>query len=226
MQEHVAETVPRFGEMNTRDNGMGGAAPPTPDRRCRRRPSAAASVMATAHERATSRSSPDPDPVLASLPRVEIQRIGPADWERFREIRLASLSESPEAFGSRYAHWVDAPAERWQSRLSQVELTLVAHEGQTPVGVVSGQLVGEEWVELISMWVSPEHRGAGVAGQLIDAVVAWAARRGRDTHLMVRRDNVPARRCYERAGFVDTGMPEGWPAGEPPEHRMERRRSR
>ena len=85
-------------------------------------------------------------------------RIGPAEWERFRTVRLASLSESPAAFGSRHADWVDAPAERWQSRLTQVPLTILAHEGTAVLGVVSGQPVGEAWVELISMWVAPAAR--------------------------------------------------------------------
>ena len=154
---------------------------------------------------------------------MEIKRVGPADWESFRTVRLASLSESPAAFGSRYADWVDAPAERWQSRLTQVPLTLLACDPSEVVGVVSGQPVGEHWVELISMWVSPAVRGSGVARQLIDAVTRWAAEQNRRTYLMVRIDNDRARRAYERAGFVDTGIPEGWLVNEPPEHRMELR---
>ena len=137
-------------------------------------------------------------------------------------MRLASLSESPAAFGSRYDDWVDAPAERWQSRLTQVPLTLLTHEGTTVVGVVSGQLVEEKWVELISMWVAPAARGTGVAGQLIDAVAGWAAARDRRMiYLMVRSDNTRARKSYERAGFVDKGIPKGWPVDEPSERRME-----
>jgi len=154
---------------------------------------------------------------------VEITRIGADDWERFRSARLASLSESPEAFGSRYADWVDAPAERWRSRLTQVPLTLLASDGTRDLGVVSGQPAGAEWVELISMWVAPEARGTGLAGELIRAVVDWAAARGMSTCLMVRNDNVRARTAYERAGFVDTGVPEGWPIDEPPERRLELR---
>jgi len=154
---------------------------------------------------------------------VEITRIGPADWERFRTVRLAALSDSPAAYGSRHADWVDAPAERWQARLTQVPLTLLAQEGPEVVGVVSGQPGDEDWVELISMWVAPAARGTGVAGQLIDRVVSWAAGQDRRTYLMVRSDNHRARKSYERAGFVDTGVPEGWPTDEPPEHRMELR---
>ncbi|MDF2093696.1 GNAT family N-acetyltransferase [Knoellia sp. 3-2P3] len=152
---------------------------------------------------------------------MEITRIGPADWEKFREVRLASLSESPTAFGSRYADWVDAPAAQWQSRLKQVPLTLVAQEGTSVLGVVSGNPTNEKWVELISMWVAPEARGHGVARQLINAVVGWAAGQGRSTYLMVRSDNTWAKRSYERAGFVEMGLPEDWPADEPLEHRME-----
>ena len=69
---------------------------------------------------------------------MDIARIGPADWEAFREARLESLAESPAAFGSRHADWVDAPAERWRSRLTQVPLNLVAREGTQAVGVVVG----------------------------------------------------------------------------------------
>lgn len=156
---------------------------------------------------------------------MDITPIGPADWDTFRAVRLASLSESPEAFGSRYADWVDAPAERWRARLTQVPLNLVAREGTEVVGVVSGQLVDEDRVELISMWVAPAARGTGAAGRLIDRVVAWAADQGRATFLMVRTDNARARKAYERAGFVDVGVPEGWAADEPPEHLMERRSS-
>jgi ribosomal protein S18 acetylase RimI-like enzyme len=152
---------------------------------------------------------------------VEIVRIGPDDWERFRAVRLASLAESPAAFGSRHADWVHAPAERWRSRLTQVPLTLLAVEGPEVVGVVSGQPAGDGWAELISMWVAPGARGTGVAGRLIDAVLGWAAGQDRRTFLMVRSDNTRARKAYERAGFLDTGAPPDWPHDEPLEHRME-----
>ena len=152
---------------------------------------------------------------------MQITRIGPDDWEAFRTVRLASLAESPAAFGSRYEDWVDASQERWRDRLTQVPLTLVAYDDEAPVGVASGALADTDWVELISMWVAPSARGTGLARQLMDAVAQWADGQGRRTFLMVRSDNARARTAYERAGFVDTGIPDGWPADEPPENRME-----
>lgn len=164
---------------------------------------------------------PDQGPHYAgAVHGIEIVRIGAEDWEQFREVRLASLADSPAAFGSRHDDWVEAPEERWRTRLTDVPLTLLARDGDRTVGVVSGALAGADEVELISMWVAPEARGTGVAGLLMDAVVTWARDQGRRPFLMVRRDNLRARAAYARDGFVDTGVPDGWPSGEPLEHRM------
>jgi GNAT superfamily N-acetyltransferase len=150
---------------------------------------------------------------------VEIVRIGPDEWREFREVRLASLSDAPGAFGASHGDWVDADESRWRQRLADVPFTLVARSTTASAGVVSGVESGDA-VELISMWVAPAHRGTGLAGRLIEQVVAWAAGRGLDTVLMVRDDNEAAIRSYARAGFVDLGIPEGWPADVPLERRM------
>lgn len=154
----------------------------------------------------------------------ELVRLGPDDWKTFRDVRLRSLAEAPAAFGSRYDDWVSAPEERWRARLTDVPLNVIARiEGET-VGVASGMLEDAEWAELISMWVDPSARGTAVAHDLIGAVVEWAAEQGRSLNLMVRSDNARAIRAYEKAGFVDCGVPHDWPADEPPESRMEHRR--
>lgn len=155
-------------------------------------------------------------------PRVgdtEIVRIGPDEWREFREVRLASLADAPGAFGARHADWVDATEDQWRQRLADVPCTWVARTGAGTAGVVCGAL-SEDTVELISMWVAPSHRGTGLAGRLVAQVVAWAAENDRDTFLMVRDDNGVAIRAYEKAGFVDLGVPEGWPEDALLERRM------
>lgn len=151
----------------------------------------------------------------------ELQRIGPDDWEVFRDVRLRSLADAPEAFGSRHDDWAHAPEERWRDRLTSVPFNVVARRVEEVVGVTSGVIVGDDAVELISMWVSPDARGTGTGGALIDAVVEWAEAQGRRTYLMVRDDNLRAIASYERAGFVDRGVPEGQAADQPPERLME-----
>lgn len=150
-------------------------------------------------------------------------RVGPDEWEVFRDVRLASLLDAPGAFGATYADWVDAPESRWRARLTDVPFTMVATLDGRGVGVVSGA-VSDDHVELISMWVAPDHRGTGLAGRLISSVADWAATRGHDTYLMVRDDNARAIASYERAGFVDLGVPSDWPADVLRERRMRRAR--
>ncbi len=151
----------------------------------------------------------------------ELARLGPDDWKIFRDVRLRSLADAPAAFGSRYDDWVSAPEVRWRARLTDVPLTVVARIDGETVGVASGMVDDEDWAELISMWVDPSARGTGVAHELIDAVAEWAAEQGRSLYLMVRSDNARAIRAYEKAGFVDRGVPGDWPTDEPPENRME-----
>lgn len=154
---------------------------------------------------------------------LEIAAIGEDDWLEFRELRLQALSDSPAAFGSRHADWAEAPEERWRERLRSVPFNVVARDDGVPVGMVSAVVDGDQ-VELISMYVAGGARGSGLAQRLVDRVVGWATAQGRDTFLMVRAENPRAIAAYRRAGFVDEGVPEGWPTNLPPEHRMVRRR--
>jgi ribosomal protein S18 acetylase RimI-like enzyme len=151
---------------------------------------------------------------------LEIATLGPDDWEVFRSVRLRALQDAPAAFGSRYDDWVAAPESRWRDRLSNVPLNVVARRGSEPVGMASGVYDGADEAELISMWVDPTVRGAGVAAALIAAVVQWAAEAGRTTYLMVRSDNARAIAAYSRAGFVDLGIPPDRDPDEPPENKM------
>jgi len=144
------------------------------------------------------------------MTEAELVRVGPDEWETFRDVRLASLLDAPGAFGAAYADWADAPESRWRARLSDVPFTTVATVDGRGVGVVSGAQADDR-VELISMWVAPGHRGTGLAGWLIDSVADWASANGHDTYLMVRDDNARAVASYEKAGFVDLGVPADWP---------------
>ena len=61
-------------------------------------------------------------------------------------------------------------------------------------------------IELVSMWVSPAQRRAGIAAELVEAVVGWAhATDAASVDLWVTRGNDAAVRLYEAAGFRKTG---------------------
>jgi GNAT superfamily N-acetyltransferase len=141
---------------------------------------------------------------------VRIQVLSAEDWTVWREVRLRSLADAPEAFGSKLADWQgdNDREDRWRERLDNVAFNAVAVAGGQVVGTVGGMHCGgsTDSVELISMWVSPEVRGTGVGDALIGAVVEWALSESTvELVLAVRRSNSPARALYERTGFVLVG---------------------
>ncbi|MFB7666964.1 GNAT family N-acetyltransferase [Kitasatospora sp. NPDC056138] len=134
------------------------------------------------------------------------------DWKIWRELRLASLVEAPDAFGARLADWRGEGdrEERWRSRLEIPDShNIVALLDGTPAGMVSGVPTEQNDVaELITMWVSPPARGRGVGDFLIREVERWAAQRGAAVlQLSVAPGNLRADTLYRRNGFLATGTP-------------------
>jgi ribosomal protein S18 acetylase RimI-like enzyme len=145
---------------------------------------------------------------------VRVEPFAEDDWVAFREIRLRSLLDSPDAFGSTYGEesshsepaWRDWAAGRWRGG------TAVAFAGLDPTGAVVGTAtvaefeVGPGVAHLYAMWVAPDARGAGVGRALVEAVVAWARSRSCERLVLsVTETNEGARRLYEACGFADTG---------------------
>ncbi len=141
---------------------------------------------------------------------VAVRRLGADDWQLWRDVRLRALSEAPYAFGSTLAYWQGSDLEeRWRGRLTDVPLNLVAVASDSAVGQVSGtSLDADGRVELISMWVDPASRGAGVGEALVQAVVDWAEAGGATAVVLsVKEANAPAVGLYARVGFRVTVEP-------------------
>jgi ribosomal protein S18 acetylase RimI-like enzyme len=69
---------------------------------------------------------------------------------------------------------------------------------------------GGQRYELRPIVVTPSARGARVATQLLEALVADAASRGfEQLHLLTEEDNIAARKFYTKVGFVQTGLVSG-----------------
>jgi ribosomal protein S18 acetylase RimI-like enzyme len=144
---------------------------------------------------------------MRTAPVIRIRQVVADDWRVWRGLRLNALSQAPQAFASKLADWQgDGDTEgRWRSRLQTVAFNVVADRDRTAVGMVSA-VTESDAVELISMWVSPDARGAGVGDALIEAVLQWSAAVGRERiTLRVFEDNAHAVTLYRRHGFVDAG---------------------
>ncbi len=146
---------------------------------------------------------------------IEVRAVGAEDWPLWRRLRQAALADAPAAFGSTLAEWSGAgdTEQRWRDRLDDVALNVVLTLAGEPVGMVSatapdadGQ-VADDPVRLIGLWVAPAARGHGVGDVAVRHVLSWAAdaHPGSPVVLSVKVDNHPARRLYERHGFVEAG---------------------
>lgn len=137
---------------------------------------------------------------------MEIRRVVEADLPALRDLRLRALNDAPDAFGSSIQQELARTEEEWRWWLDTAA-TFVFDAGPL-AGMSAGvpDLEDDRRAHLIAMWVAPEHRGAGVAARLVEAVCDWARdRHVRDVHLHVADGNVAAERLYERCGFRRTG---------------------
>jgi GNAT superfamily N-acetyltransferase len=138
---------------------------------------------------------------------VEIREIDADGWRAMRDIRLAALQDTPEAFASTYDREVAFAEADWLRRIGGGAnfLAYAPELGTAPVGLVGGFEAGPGTIELVSMWVSPPARGHGIGQALVEAVVGWARAKGMPrVHLWVAESNRSARLLYERCGFRPT----------------------
>ena len=125
--------------------------------------------------------SPNADPLGAEL--LALQRAAyTVEAEIIDDDRIPPLHESLEELRAQPLLWLGATDE--DGRL---------------VGAVAWEETAEE-VDLNRLIVHPEALRRGIGWALVKEVMARAA--GRRVVVMTGRDNLPARRLYERLGFV------------------------
>jgi RimJ/RimL family protein N-acetyltransferase len=143
---------------------------------------------------------------------ITIRDASLADAEKFRDLRLFALKESPLAFGADYETDRNRPPEYWPERLQEDEYSVmfVAEHEHTLVGmtgIICRPLPKTKHSgKIIAVFVHPEWRGLRIAKSLIDACIRWARSKGIIiVKLSVNAENVSAIRCYERCGFTIYG---------------------
>jgi ribosomal protein S18 acetylase RimI-like enzyme len=144
-----------------------------------------------------------------------IRPLYPDEWAAYRDLRLRSLADSPDAFYSTLDAESARTPEEWAARLAAAAVSgkdcpLVAELDGKPAGLVWARMdgVNPALVHLFQMWVAPECRGRGVARGLLDTALGWARERNaRFVELEVTHGNSAAARLYERAGFRAVNAP-------------------
>ncbi len=146
---------------------------------------------------------------------VIIRALGPGDAAAFRELRVRSLREHPEAFG-RTPDEVDSvaviAARFGEDARGDTDFMLGAFEGGRLAGIAGchrERAVKQRHVAYLwGVYVAAEHRRIGLGRRLIDAVVARARTwLGLEVlWLDVTTTNAVARTLYAACGFVGAAI--------------------
>lgn len=145
---------------------------------------------------------------------VLLRRPAEADWERWRDLRLRMLADTPHAFAERLDTARGHGEAEWRFRCRRTwepgSFTVVAEDGASGawVGTMGAFTDPRRGLFLVSVYVDPAHRGDGLADRLLAEVLRWArTRSGADEMLLhVHEENPRAQAFYRRWGFSDTGV--------------------
>jgi ribosomal protein S18 acetylase RimI-like enzyme len=144
-----------------------------------------------------------------------IRNITEEDLDALWNIRLRSLQDNPEAFGSTYEETFQRGKEGLRQRLLKphAETFYVgAFAVESLVGIVGffreSGTKGQHKGNIISMYVAPEQRGRGVGKALVAEAIAQARSiPGLEQLLLaVVTTNTAARRLYLSLGFEVYGL--------------------
>lgn len=147
---------------------------------------------------------------------LSVVRLTPDDWRSYARLRIAMLTDAPDAFWTTLADVEGRTEEDW--RRSSNASTLQARDADgIPLGTITvltagttpdlGIRPGEGDALLVAVYVVPEARGRGVVDVLLDAAHDLARDELGATRmvLQVNEHNLAARRVYERHGYRLTG---------------------
>ena len=119
---------------------------------------------------------------------VQVRRLTPADHRAAEKLLATTLGSRHQV---RMEEWVDVLAAAGFGAWADGRL----------VGVATWDFDGRQ-AELLSLAVAREHRGEGLAGQLLEAVVGAATADGCEAlRLVTTNDNLDAVRLYQRHGL-------------------------
>ncbi|MET4783414.1 GNAT family N-acetyltransferase [Glaciihabitans sp. UYNi722] len=144
---------------------------------------------------------------------LKVRRTEAADWERYRDLRLEMLADTPLAYAESLESAGQYDEDQWKARAatgsSEDSILLVAiAENDRWVGTMTClPYDGGPGVLLVAVYVTPDYRGAsfGVMDVLLTGIEEWAHARAESITLHVHETNFRAQAAYANRGFVFTG---------------------
>ena len=143
---------------------------------------------------------------------LSVRRAKAEDAALIRRMRIASLTESPHAFGARLCDVQAQPEKSFEEdarrhSTSEVSTSFFVFSGAEPVGTIGAFFERSESQRafICALWVDPSCRGTSAASLLVAAAIEWLSDRGAENiFAWVANDNARAQAFYRKAGFSAT----------------------
>jgi ribosomal protein S18 acetylase RimI-like enzyme len=152
---------------------------------------------------------------------ANIRVVEPGDASVVRNVIIAMLSDSPQAFGESLVEARNRTEQAWQTLVDHLiapglRAAFLAFDDQGACGFVctdsSFPEAPPETVVISRLWVAPRQRGSGLGRRLMEAATTWAQeKRASLIALGVTEMNAQAIEFYEHLGYSDLGMRVPWP---------------
>jgi ribosomal protein S18 acetylase RimI-like enzyme len=146
---------------------------------------------------------------------ISIRTIRESDLHAFKALRLESLREHPESFGSDYAENLREPESFWVARIkdavdSSEGCIILADAGNKLAGLAGVRrekgVKGRHAAMIWGVYVRPKYRGQKLVDRIIAELLSWC----RSNQVRIVRLSAtctgPALRCYLRCGFAVYGV--------------------
>jgi len=139
---------------------------------------------------------------------ISCEELNESQWERLRAIRLASLKDSPDAFGGRYEREVAFTEREWRELFNLNSYLVASIDSKDIAMMFLERLLGDFgatcWVG--GCWSNPQYRGIGALRSMFDYVDSVKDQRGWQIQgLGVFIVNESAIAAYEKLGFKAMG---------------------
>ena len=125
---------------------------------------------------------------------------------------LSPHDDDYAALGAFFKKWGygDFAPEKFATQFAHPSFGALKIGDETMIAAVLFRLVGDE-CEIIEIAVAKDHRGAGIAGAMLAALISYLRTVGAKRLILeVAEDNQPALGLYHKHGFIEVGRRDGY----------------